>query len=576
MEIFGIVGFVIEYLGRVYSAVEYVDEEIDNVKQTKLQQNQQLYEYNYANPCSARFHYVVSFYSCIDMLAIVPSLLSISLYIAWIDENDGYFRMFRLLRLIKLDRYFPSITLIDDAFRDQKVPLQISTFVSGIFWVFFATALYLAEKDSTAEDGAMAERYANVPIAMHVTMIHLTGDYPLIDYNDWGRLINFFMVIGAAGVVGVPMGLIATGFSNVIERDRQAFEAEKQAELEALEAAQKESKEAGGESAVEEKQEEKKSEEETPEDTLCDQWLVSINEWLNGENQPWTAVWFGRLIFGLIILNVLAVVLESVPSIDKYVGNDSGNFFDVFEAFSVIIFTFEFVLRFSSVIKDPNHQYSRLNYMCGFFGLVDILAIFPWYIEFIVELYGASFDVFIFRVFRVIRVLQLEHFVDAFRNLDDVFVKIKPVLQSTGVLALIIWIGSSSLFYLTENGNPNFAEFDSFSSIPNGMYYTAVFLGGEWGLVDFTIWGKIHSVFLCVIGIALFAIPIGTLFDAFGELLGDDEDEAEDGDKAGDEEGKTATKGESSTKQTPAQKSSIDVSLEFQQEKVGQKGSLIE
>ena len=45
------------------------------------------------------------------------------------------------------------------------------------------------------------------------------------------------------------------------------------------------------------------------------------------------------LFFSLIILNVTAVVLESVPEIDRSVGNAPGNFFDVFEAWSVIFFT---------------------------------------------------------------------------------------------------------------------------------------------------------------------------------------------------------------------------------------------
>ena len=41
----------------------------------------------------------------------------------------------------------------------------------------------------------------------------------------------------------------------------------------------------------------------------------------------------------LIITNVLAVIMESVPEIDRAVGNQKGNFFDVFEAWSVLFFT---------------------------------------------------------------------------------------------------------------------------------------------------------------------------------------------------------------------------------------------
>jgi len=47
-----------------------------------------------------------------------------------------------------------------------------------------------------------------------------------------------------------------------------------------------------------------------------------------------------------------------------------------------------------------------------------------------------------------------------------------------------------------------------------------VFLGGEWGLVDFTFFGRIVCIFLCVAGIALYAIPVGTFFDSFGAIIG--------------------------------------------------------
>lgn len=55
--------------------------------------------------------------------------------------------------------------------------------------------------------------------------------------------------------------------------------------------------------------------------------------------------------------------------------------------------------------------------------------------------------------------------------------------------------------------------------MPNALFYTAVFLGGESGVVDFTWPGRMVCLFLCVVGIALYAIPIGTLFDSFGAVL---------------------------------------------------------
>lgn len=60
-----------------------------------------------------------------------------------------------------------------------------------------------------------------------------------------------------------------------------------------------------------------------------------------------------------------------------------------------------------------------------------------------------------------------------------------------------------------------------------------MFLGGEWGVVDFTWPGRIVCLFFCVLGIALYAIPIGTLFDSFGAVLGMAEEE-EEGEREGE------------------------------------------
>lgn len=123
----------------------------------------------------------------------------------------------------------------------------------------------------------------------------------------------------------------------------------------------------------------------------------------------------------------------------------------------------------------------------------------------------------IFRVFRIFRLLQLEDFVIAFSKLDNVFRASKDVIKATSLLAIIIWVGSSALFFIFETNNPNFRECDGsipllgskdqpgcydfastqlcndfypdkcsqevFTSMPNAMFYVAVFLGGDWGVV---------------------------------------------------------------------------------------------
>lgn len=203
-------------------------------------------------------------------------------------------------------------------------------------------------------------------------------------------------------------------------------------------------------------------------------------------------------------------------------------------------------------------------YATTFFGLVDLISILPWYIQqYLAHVSEVSGDeAKIFRVFRIFRLLQLEDFIVAFSKLDNVFRASKDVLKATGLMAIIIWVGASALFFIFEENNPNFRQCDGtiplvgtaeepgcydfkttsqcndfypgmcsqavFTNMPNTMYFVAVFLGGEWGVVDFTWPGKVVCIFLCVAGIALYSIPVGTLFDSFGAVIGLGEDEDEE------------------------------------------------
>ena len=47
-----------------------------------------------------------------------------------------------------------------------------------------------------------------------------------MDYTPWGRVVNVFIILIAVAVVGVPFGLVSSGFSDVLEQRKQAAAAE--------------------------------------------------------------------------------------------------------------------------------------------------------------------------------------------------------------------------------------------------------------------------------------------------------------------------------------------------------------
>lgn len=294
-----------------------------------------------------RIRFIFSFYSVVDLLAIVPYYMAVVMPGSWVDAHDEYFRMLRLLRLLKLDKYIPSITLIDDVIRLKRKVLFVSCFVAGILTVLFSGLMYLAEHNDFSmpidnlplygcfENCTESIRYENMFTSIPLTGIHLTGDFPIIEYSGYGRVILFFAVVAAVGVVAIPSGVVASGFVEIVDsKNRNQKKSQGQV--------------AGDDwFDVKYRELEGKPAPFSIFGPSVDYWQYAVKEYLDGTVNPKTGQHsrtriskLGRaFFFVLIISNVLAVILESIPEIDEAVGNQKGNFFDVFEAWSVLFFS---------------------------------------------------------------------------------------------------------------------------------------------------------------------------------------------------------------------------------------------
>jgi hypothetical protein len=109
-------------------------------------------EFAYGSFVSVRLRFIVSFYSLIDLLAIVPFYLAYAMPQSVVNEYDEYLRMLRILRLLKLDKYVPAISLIDDVLRLKYNSLKVALFAAVTLWVLFSAALFLCEHDDKANE----------------------------------------------------------------------------------------------------------------------------------------------------------------------------------------------------------------------------------------------------------------------------------------------------------------------------------------------------------------------------------------------------------------------------------------
>ena len=219
-------------------------------------------------------------------------------------------------------------------------------------------------------------------------------------------------------------------------------------------------------------------------------------------------------IIVLIILNVTAVMLETVPSIDKPLKK----FFNDFDLFSVIIFTIEYILRVWSSNHDPKYKHSihgRLRYMLSPAALIDLLAILPFYIHVFV---GLDLRVLrILRLMRFFRLFRLTAYTKATKLVTNVFKSRFSELMLAFILTSFLIVIASCLVYFVEHN----AQPDKFTSIPDTIYWAVVTLTtvGYGDMYPITVMGKTFTVIILLAGIALLALPAGIITSGFLEEM---------------------------------------------------------
>ncbi|MBU4556466.1 MAG: ion transporter [Actinobacteria bacterium] len=213
----------------------------------------------------------------------------------------------------------------------------------------------------------------------------------------------------------------------------------------------------------------------------------------------------------LIVLNVVAVVLESVDSI----GVPLTAFFSAFEIFSVAVFTIEYVLKLWACTADTRYAgpvFGRLKYALTPMVLIDLAAFAPFYMWFLpLDLRFLR----VMRLFRLLRVLKLGRYSKSLTLVVRVLKrKSSDLAVAVIVLLVMLVLASSAMFYVEHDAQP-----DAFSSIPAAMWWgVATFTTVGYGdIYPVTPLGKILGSFIAVLGIGIFALPAGILASGFSE-----------------------------------------------------------
>ena len=220
-------------------------------------------------------------------------------------------------------------------------------------------------------------------------------------------------------------------------------------------------------------------------------------------------------LFGLVVLNLIAVALESVPTLQI----NYGSWFYSFEIFSVIVFTVEYVARVWSAPAKRDHENgetglkARMRYIFSFYGLIDLVAILPFYIQ----AFFPGLDLRVLRALRLLRILKLNHYNSALDDLFGAIVEEKKSFLTTLYIFSVAFVLSSSLIYYAEHK----VQPEDFRSIPDAMYWSIITLTtvGYGDVSPITVFGKSIAAITAIFGVVVVALLTGIVANSFNAQM---------------------------------------------------------
>ena len=232
------------------------------------------------------------------------------------------------------------------------------------------------------------------------------------------------------------------------------------------------------------------------------------------------------LIVLAIIANLAVLVINTFEISEKI-----QIYLDTVEAATVVIFVVEYILRIITadlLYPDRGPVRSRLRFIFSLEGMIDLLALLPY---FFLMLPAGIVAFRILRVFRVFRLFRINAQYDAFNVVLDVLRDKKEQIFSSVVLIFILMLASSVAIYSLEHE----AQPEAFSNAFSGMWWSVSTLltVGYGDIYPITIAGRIFTIITAFLGVGMVAIPTGIISAGFverytrlksmkGEAAGDD------------------------------------------------------
>lgn len=212
----------------------------------------------------------------------------------------------------------------------------------------------------------------------------------------------------------------------------------------------------------------------------------------------------------LIFISLVSFSIETLPEIS----DASQQVLTIIQTITVIIFTIEYILRI--LVAD-----SKFGYIFSFFGIIDILAIIPFYITTGIDLRSIR----ALRLVRALRMLKLIRYNQAIQRFHRALIISKEeMVLFFAVTAILLYVSAVGIYCFENEAQP-----EAFASIFHSLWWSVATLTtvGYGDVYPVTVGGRLFTFLVLMIGLGIIAVPAGLVASALSEARKIQRDETE-------------------------------------------------
>lgn len=153
--------------------------------------------------------YALSFYGLVDLLAIVPTYLSLLVAGTHSLIVIRALRLLRVFRVLKLGQFVGEATLLRTALRASSRKILVFLFAVLTLVLIIGAVMYLVEGE---EHG-----FTSIPRSIYWAIVTMTtvGYGDITPQTVLGQFLAAFVMILGYGIIAVPTGIVSVELANV-------------------------------------------------------------------------------------------------------------------------------------------------------------------------------------------------------------------------------------------------------------------------------------------------------------------------------------------------------------------------